>query len=101
MGFIGYLILGSVLYTLGFVINRQVLEPKRKQGVVFTLLHPTIVSLLGGCLLLMLVVSALLGYFVLGHATFDWVFIGVNSLVATFVFYFGLNPDQTQMNVPH
>lgn len=49
----------------------------------------------------MLAVSALIGRYVLHHDGFDWAFIIVNSLVATVVFYFGLNPDTTKMNMPN
>lgn len=101
MNFIGYLIMGGLVYITGFVINQKILTPKRQQGVDFTLTHPTIIQLLATCFVVMLVVSALLGKFVMGHQDFDWAFIVVNSLVATFIFYFGINPDQTQMNLPH
>lgn len=100
MGFIGYLILGSVVYAVGFFIHKKWLTPKRELGVKYTLLHPLIVKLLLACLVVMMLVSVLLGRFVLGHDGIDVAFVGVNSLVATFVFYFGLNPDQTQMNIP-
>lgn len=100
MSFIGYLVLGSVLYVAGFVLNRQLLEPKRKQGVQFDWSHPLIMGLLAGCFAVMLVLSVLLGRFVLEHMDIDWLFVLINSLVATFVFYFGLNPEQTQMDVP-
>ena len=101
MGFLGYLILGSVVYTTGFMINLKILTPKRKAGVNYTLTHPTIVQLLAGCFVIMLVVSAGIGRFVIGHESMDLAFIVVNSLVATFIFYFGVNPDQTQMNLPN
>lgn len=41
----------------------------------------------------MLVVSWALGQFVLHHQGIDWAFVIVNSLVATFIFSFGLCPD--------
>ncbi len=100
MGFFGYLILGSVVYVVGFMIHLKVLNPKRQAGVVYSLSHPTIVQLLLGCFVLMLMVSALIGRFLLHHDSFDVAFIMVNSVVATIVFYFGLNPDQKQMNLP-
>lgn len=101
MGFVGYLIMGGIVYVVGFVINQKLLTPKRQAGVKYTLTHPTIIKLLMVCFVVMLVVSMLLGKFVMGHQGIDWAFIIVNSLVATFVFYFGINPDETQMNLPH
>lgn len=100
MGFFGYLILGSVVYVVGFMINLKMLTPKRQAGVVYTLTHPTIMGLLACCFVLMILVSALMGRFLLHHNGFDVAFIMVNSVVASVVFYFGLNPDQKQMNLP-
>lgn len=100
MGLIGYLILGGVVYAIGFTIHLKILAPKRQQGIEFGLMHPTIVALLISCFVMMLLVSVLLGKFVLKHEALDVAFILVNSLVATIVFYFGINPDQTQMNLP-
>lgn len=101
MGLIGYLILGGVVYTIGFIIHLKLLAPKRQQGTNFGLTHPTIMTLLMGCFVIMLLVSFLLGKFVLKHEVLDVAFVVVNSIVATIVFYFGVNPDQTQMNLPH
>jgi len=36
----------------------------------------------------------------LGHIHIDLAFIIVNSLVATFVFSFGLNPEKSSYHVP-
>ena len=101
MGFIGYLLFGCVVYVIGFVIHLKLLMPKRKQGVQFGLTHPMIIGLLLGFFTVMLLVSLLLSKFVLKHETLDVMFVLVNSLVATVVFYFAINPDQTQMNLPH
>lgn len=100
MGFLGYLILGGVVYVIGFMIHLKILTPKRKAGTQYTFMHPTMIQLLLMCFVMKLVISALLGRFVLGHENLDVAFILVNSMVATFVFYFGLNPDQLQMNPP-
>ncbi|STZ55514.1 Uncharacterised protein [Moraxella lacunata] len=100
MGFLGYLILGSAVYVIGFMINLKILNPKRKAGTNYTLTHPTMIQLLLACFVIMLAVSAMLGRFVMGHESLDLAFILANSMVATFVFYFGLNPDQSQMNLP-
>lgn len=100
MGFLGYLLMGSIVYVTGFMVNLKLLRPKRQVGVIDSATHPIILSWVGACFVIMLGVSALLGRFVLGHDGFDWAFIVVNSLVATVVFYFGLNPDTSQMNLP-
>lgn len=99
MGFMGYLILGSLVYIIGTVIHQKHLKPKRQTGINYTLKHPTILQLLAVCFVVMLVVSALLGRFVMGHEGFDVAFIIVNSLVATFIFYFAINPDSS-MSLP-
>lgn len=99
MGFMGYLILGSLVYIIGTVIHQKYLKPKRQTGVQYSLKHPTILKLLAMCFVVMLVVSALLGRFVMGHEGFDVAFIVVNSLVATFIFYFAINPDPS-MSLP-
>lgn len=100
MGFLGYLLMGAIVYTIGFFINLKLLHPKRQAGEITSVKHPTIIGYLVGCFIVMLGVSALLGRFVLHHEGIDWTFIGVNSLVATVVFYFGLNPDTTKINLP-
>ena len=100
MGFLGYLLMGSIVYTIGFFINLKLLHPKRQAGAVICAKHPIMIGYLVGCFIIMLGVSVLLGRCVLQHDGPDWAFIGVNSLVATVVFYFGLNPDTTKMNLP-
>ncbi|MFB6349600.1 hypothetical protein [Moraxella marmotae] len=100
MSFLGYLLMGAVVYTAGFFINLKLLHAKRKSGEITSATHPIIIAWLVGCFVVMLGVSMLLGHYVLHHNGFDWAFIGVNSLVATVVFYFGLNPDTSQMNLP-
>lgn len=100
MGFLGYLLMGGIVYTIGFFINLKLLHPKRQAGAVICAKHPIMIGYLVGCFIIMLGVSVLLGRLVLQHDGPDWAFIGVNSLVATVVFYFGLNPDTTKMNLP-
>lgn len=99
MSFFGYLVLGALVYVIGAFINVKKLKPKRTKGEHYTITHPTIISLVVGCFVIMLGVSALLGHFVLKHETMDWAFIVVNSLVATFIFYFAVNPDG-EMKLP-
>lgn len=100
MGFFGYLLLGGVVYVAGFLLHLKVLKPKYA-GEALGLSSPVIIKCLLACFVLMLAVSALIGRFILHHEGFDWLFIGVNSLVATVVFYFGLNPDQSKLNLPN
>lgn len=100
MNFLGYLLLGSVVYVIGFMLNQKVLAAKRASGEISSPAHRTIASLVLGCFVVMLAVSALIGHFLLHHQGFDWAFIVVNSLVASVVFYFGLNPDASRMNLP-
>ncbi|WP_019673099.1 hypothetical protein [Psychrobacter lutiphocae] len=100
MGFLNYLLLGALAYAAGWAVRIYVLEkgPRPEQG--YSLQHPKVVQILGLFLGLMLVVSALLGRFVLDHQGFDWAFIIVNSVVATFVFSFGLSPDHIRHDLP-
>ncbi|OOR90213.1 hypothetical protein B0181_04890 [Moraxella caviae] len=101
MGFLGYLLMGGVVYTAGFFINLKRLAKGRAAGEEYSLTHPVILGYLAACFGVMLIVSALIGRFILAHEGMDWAFIVVNSLVATFVFYFGLNPDTSKMNLPN
>ena len=48
----------------------------------------------------MLIISWLIGRYLLGHVAVDLPFIIVNSLVATFVYSFGLNPEKANYEVP-
>lgn len=100
MRFIGYLILGALVYVVGFTIHQKHLLPRRQSGDTIRITHPIMFSLLIGCFVVMLIISVLIGRVVMGHEHIDITFVLVNSLVATFVFYFGLNPDTTQMNLP-
>lgn len=100
MSIFGYVVLGSLVYVIGFMINLKLLRQKRQSGEIDSAKHPVILAYLSACFVLMLVVSYLLGRFVLDHDGPDWAFILVNSLVATVVFYFGLNPDTSRMNLP-
>lgn len=100
MGFIGYLLMGSIVYVVGFMIYQKHLKPKKQAGVVYSLQSPIILNLLALCFVIMLIVSAMIGRFIIGHTSFDWVYILVNSAVATVIFYFGLNPDENNMKLP-
>lgn len=100
MGLLGNLIFGVMMYLAGFLAHQKLLKKHRNGQAKFPLSHPLIVKCLILCFIIMLAVSALIGRFVLHHDGFDWAFILVNSLLATLVFYFGLNPDTTKMNLP-
>lgn len=97
MGFVGYLLMGSLVYLAGFGIYRKVIRPKRQADRPVSLL---MAALLLGCFLVMALVSVMIGRWLLGHDPIDWAYVAVNSAIATGVFYFGLNPDETTMTLP-
>lgn len=99
MGFLNYLLLGTIAYGLGWGIRIYVLE-KQKPAEPYHLTHPTIIKYLLAFFCVMLVVSWAIGRFILGQQGLDIAFILVNSFVATFVFSFGLNPEQSGYDVP-
>lgn len=100
MSFLGYLLLGGVMYVAGFMLNLKWLNAKRKSGEITSAKHPWIVAIIAVCFVVMLLISTMIGKFILHHHNLDYAFIIVNSLVATVVFYFGLNPDIQNMNLP-
>lgn len=109
MGFLGYLLLGVIAYATGWALRIYVLEKQPTAKAMsstsptnraYSLTHPTILGYLAGFFVVMLLVSWLLGRLVLGHEGIDVAFILVNSVVATFVFSFGLSPDQARYDVP-
>lgn len=97
MGFIGYLLMGSLVYLIGFGIYRNILRPKRQANDPTSAL---MICLLLGCFLVMALVSMVIGRWLLNHYPIDWAYVAVNSAIATGVFYFGLNPDETAMKLP-
>lgn len=100
MGFMGYLLMGSLVYVVGFTIHHKYLKVKKQQGASYSIKTPIIWQCVLGCFVAMMVVSALLSLFVLKHESLDVAYVVVNSLVATVIFYFGLNPDETNMKLP-
>ena len=100
MNFFSYVVLGGFSYAAGWAIRTYVLEKNPKQQQPYNLKHPTILAYLGGFFIIMLIVSWLIGRYALGHGSIDLPFIIVNSLVATFVYSFGLNPEKSSYNVP-
>lgn len=100
MGFMSYLLMGSLVYVAGFTIHHKHLKAKKQQGVVYTIKSPIIWQCVLGCFVAMVLVSALLSLYILKHEHLDVAYVLVNSLVATVIFYFGLNPDETNMKLP-
>ncbi|PNK61647.1 hypothetical protein [Psychrobacter sp. FDAARGOS_221] len=100
MGFLNYLLLGALAYAAGWAVRIYVLENGPRPEQAYSLQHPKVIQILALFLLVMLIISTLLGRFVLGHEGFDWAFIIVNSVSATFVFSFGLSPDHIRHDLP-
>lgn len=100
MGFLNYLLMGTLVYAAGWAIRLYVLEKGPKPEQPYSLSHPKIRIYLAIFFVIMLIISALLGRFVLGHNGLDIAFVIVNSLVATFVFSFGLSPDHIRHDLP-
>lgn len=99
MNFLSYVVLGGLSYAAGWAIRTHVLD-KQPQEQPYNLKHPTILGYMGGFFIIMLVVSWLIGRYILGHITIDLPFIIINSVVATFVYSFGLNPEKARYDVP-
>lgn len=100
MNFLGYLVLGGLAYAAGWLARTKILDKKPAPKMPYRLTHPVILSYLGGFFVIMLVVSFLIGRFILGHLAPDFMFIIINSLAATFVFSFGINPEKPTYNIP-
>lgn len=100
MNFFSYVVLGGFSYAAGWAIRTYVLDKKPQPEQPYNLKHPTILAYLGMFFIAMLIVSWLIGRYALGHVTIDLPFIIVNSLVATFVCSFGLNPEKANYDVP-
>lgn len=97
MSFVGYLLLGSLVYVAGFMLHLKVLKPKKQAGMPVKKLTILAMSV---CFLTLLFVSFLIGQWVLGHKRIDVVYILINSVIATGIFYVGLNPDEHAMTPP-
>lgn len=100
MNFFSYVVLGGFSYAAGWAIRTYVLDKHSKPEQAYNLKHPAILAYLGGFFIIMLMVSWLIGRYLLGHASIDVPFIIINSLVATFVYSFGLNPEKARYDVP-
>ena len=100
MNFFSYVVLGGFSYAAGWAVRTYILNKQPKPEQTYNLKHPTILAYLGGFFIIMLIVSWLIGRYLLGHVAVDLPFIIVNSLVATFVYSFGLNPEKANYEVP-
>lgn len=94
MNMFAWLGLGFLAYVSGFSIRHFWYDkqdvPKDKQ-LQFT----------GMCFAVCVVIFAMLNFWVLKKPHLDWAFVGVSSLVATFVFYYGISTDtRNNMNLP-
>lgn len=98
MNFLSYVVLGGLSYAAGWATRLYALDKNPEQP--YSLKHPTILGYLGGFFIIMLVVSWLIGRYALGHIAIDLPFIIINSIVATFVYSFGLNPEKSRYDVP-
>lgn len=101
MNFLSYVVLGGLSYAAGWAIRTYILDKQpTTDEQPYNLKHPAILGYLGAFFIIMLIVSWLLGRYVLGHVSIDLPFIIINSLVATFVYSFGLNPEKARYDVP-
>jgi len=99
MNFLSYVVLGGLSYAAGWAVRVHVLDMQPEQP--YNLKHPTILGYLGGFFIIMLIVSWLIGRYILGHIQLDLLFIIINSIVATFVFSFGLNPEKSRNDMSY
>lgn len=111
MNFLSYVVLGGLSYAAGwairtYILDKQVLDKQvlDKKSVLapkpYNLKHPAILGYLGAFFIIMLIISWIIGRYMLGHTSIDLPFIIVNSLVSTFVYSFGLNPEKARYDVP-
>lgn len=100
MNFFSYVVLGGFSYAAGWAIRSYILDKQPVPEQSYNLKHPLILGYMGVFFIIMLIVSWLIGRYLLGHTTIDLPFIIINSLVATFVYSFGLNPEKVRYDVP-
>lgn len=100
MNFLSYVLLGGLSYAAGWLVRTKVLEQSLAPEQPYNLKHPAILGYLAGFFIIMLIISWIIGRYILGHVAIDLPFIIINSLVATFVFSFGLNPEKASYDVP-
>ena len=100
MNFFSYVVLGGFSYAAGWAVRTYILDKQPKPEQPYHLKHPTIMTGLGAFFIIMLIVSWLIGRYLLGHVAIDLPFIIINSLIGTFVYSFGLNPEKPSYDVP-
>ena len=100
MNFLSYVVLGGFSYAAGWAIRAYILNKQPEPELPYNLKHPAILGYLGMFFIIMLIVSWFIGRYFLGHVSIDLPFIIVNSIVATFVYSFGLNPEKATYDVP-
>ncbi len=100
MNFLSYVLLGGLSYAAGWAVRIYILDKQPKPEQPYNLKHPAILGYLAGFFIIMLIISWLIGRYILGHIAIDLPFIIINSLVATFVYSFGLNPENARYDVP-
>lgn len=101
MNFLSYVLLGGLSYAAGWAIRMYVLKKQPVPKQPYNLKHPVILGYLAAFFIVMMVISWLIGRYLLGHVQLDLPFVLVNSAVATFVYSFGLNPEKAQYDVPN
>lgn len=92
-----YVLFGALVYGTGVALSFKVLRPR---AIARQFSSPVFLAMVVCAFVFMLVVSWLVGRFLLDHVKTDWVYVLVNSAVATFVFYFGLSIEEGSMNLP-
>lgn len=100
MSFFIYLIVGGVMYVAGTLIFLKRIKPHKHNKDRLPISDKRLVPYMIGCFLVALGLSAWASLSLLEHEGLDVVYVLVNSVVMTVVFYFGLNPDETQMKLP-
>lgn len=98
MNFLGYVLLGGLSYAAGWAVRYYMLDKNPEQP--YNLKHPAILGYMGAFFIIMLIISWMIGRYALGHIALDLPFIIINSIVATFVYSFGLNPEKANYDVP-
>lgn len=94
MSFIQWLILGLVAYACGFSIRHYQFKDKsvpKEKRLIYTAVFFAVAC----------GVFIALNFYAMHKATLDIMFVLVSSLVATGIFYYGINTDTSgTMNVP-
>ena len=79
MNFFSYVVLGGFCYAAGWAVRTYILDKQPKPEQPYHLKHPTILGYLGAFFVIMLIVSWLIGRYLLDHVAIDLPFIIINS----------------------